>query len=111
MPSFISFKMFLLDTQSGTYLNWQKMSAYSGEMAEACSSVTRNWNVWPIFRWDGSSLTSISVDTAVLSPSPSASFFSSTTLLSLSAVEEIIFIGYWFDMEIHVQVLVRSNIV
>lgn len=33
-------------------MNWQKMSAYSAEMLEACRTVTLKVNVLPIFRWD-----------------------------------------------------------
>lgn len=35
-----------------THLNWQKMSAYSAEMLEACRTVTLKVKVLPIFRWD-----------------------------------------------------------
>lgn len=35
-----------------TYLNWQKMSAYSAEMLEAWRTVTLKVKVLPIFRWD-----------------------------------------------------------
>lgn len=35
-----------------TYLNWQKMSAYSAEMLEAWRTVTLKVNVLPIFRWE-----------------------------------------------------------
>lgn len=35
-----------------THLNWQKMSAYSAEMLEACKTVTLKVKVLPIFRWD-----------------------------------------------------------
>jgi len=35
----------------GAYLNWQKMSAYSAEMLEACRTVTRNVKILPSFRW------------------------------------------------------------
>ena len=34
-----------------TYLNWQKISAYSCAIAEACSTVTRNVNWEPRRRW------------------------------------------------------------
>lgn len=37
---------------STTYLNWQKMSAYSAEMLEAWRTVTLKVNVLPIFRCD-----------------------------------------------------------
>ena len=33
-----------------THLNWQKMSAYSAEMLEACRTVTLKVNVLPILR-------------------------------------------------------------
>ncbi len=33
-----------------TYLNWQKMSAYSAEMLEACRTVTLKVNTLPILR-------------------------------------------------------------
>lgn len=36
--------------RSTTYLNWQKMSAYSAEMLEAWRTVTLKVNVLPIFR-------------------------------------------------------------
>lgn len=35
-----------------THLNWQKMSAYSAEMLEACRTVTLKVKVLPIFRCD-----------------------------------------------------------
>lgn len=38
--------------RSVTYLNWQKMSAYSAEMLEAWRTVTLKVNVLPIFRCD-----------------------------------------------------------
>lgn len=39
------------EEQSGAYLNWQKMSAYSGRIPLACSTVTRKVNALPSFRW------------------------------------------------------------
>lgn len=35
----------------GAHLNWQKMSAYSAEMLEACRTVTRKVKMLPSFRW------------------------------------------------------------
>lgn len=34
-----------------THLNWQKMSAYSAEMLDACRTVTRNVKALPRCRW------------------------------------------------------------
>lgn len=34
-----------------SHLNWQKISAYSAEMLEACRTVTRNVKMLPSFRW------------------------------------------------------------
>lgn len=36
--------------EQGTHLNWQKMSAYSAEMLEACRTVTLKVKMLPIFR-------------------------------------------------------------
>lgn len=36
--------------RGAAYLNWQKMSAYSAEMLEACSTVTLKVNRLPTFR-------------------------------------------------------------
>ena len=46
-----------LDVQEvlSTYLNWQKISAYSGDIADAWRRVTRNMNCCPILRCPGSS--------------------------------------------------------
>ena len=42
-----------------TYLNWQKMSAYSGEIPDACRMVTRNVSCEPILRCSGKSSSSM----------------------------------------------------
>lgn len=38
-------------SKAAAYLNWQKMSAYSGRMPLACSTVTRKVKALPSFRW------------------------------------------------------------
>lgn len=40
-----------MQIRANSYLNWQKMSAYSGRMPLACSTVTRKVNTLPSFKW------------------------------------------------------------
>lgn len=51
-----------------TYLNWQKMSAYSAEILDACSTVTLKVKLLPIFRCE-------SACSCMASPTPSTPSF------------------------------------
>lgn len=54
-----------LEWKKITNLNWQKISAYSGDIPDAWSNVTRNCNVDPTFKWFGNSFMSMSGNDSV----------------------------------------------
>lgn len=70
-----------------TYLNWQKISAYSVAIPIACKTVTLKVNSIPDWRWSGRSSSFMSLDTE-LSPLPlSVSPTSSSSLISLPSLK------------------------